>query len=177
MLIGSRTGWLPARAAIHAWSSQLYREVYTTDAVAGGISAEVAIGSAFSRHTPSGPQIAYLYLVPSPIPGTNSSHTPDPPSERIGYARPSQPLKSPVTRTPCAFGAQTANAAPDVWPTSRRCAPSTRHSSSCRPSPIRYRSNSPSVGRCRYGSSRTSSAEPEPEPEPESEPVPEPDPY
>ena len=119
------------------------------------------------RHTPSGPQIAYLYRVPSPMPGTNSSHTPDPPSERIGYARPSQPLKSPVTRTPCALGAQTANDAPVVWPISRTCPPSTRHSSSCRPSPIRYRSNSPSVGRCRYGSSRTSSPEPEPEPEPE----------
>src|SRR5690348_9348372 len=94
MLIGSRTGSLLARASIHAESLQVYREVYTTDAVAGGISATAASGSAFSRHTPSGPQIAYLYRVPSVTPGTNSSHTPDPPSERIGYARPSQPLKS-----------------------------------------------------------------------------------
>ena len=64
--------------------------MYTTDAVAGGFSAALAIGSAFSRHTPSGPQIAYLYLAPSVTPGMKSSHTPEPPSERIGYARPSQ---------------------------------------------------------------------------------------
>ena len=62
----------------------------TTDAVAGGFSAALAIGSAFSRHTPSGPQIEYLYLAPSVRPGMKSSHTPEPPSERIGYARPSQ---------------------------------------------------------------------------------------
>ncbi len=62
----------------------------TTDAVAGGRSVALASGSAFSRHTPSGPQTAYLYLVPSPTPGTNSSHTPELPSERIGSARPSQ---------------------------------------------------------------------------------------
>src|SRR6266513_2575167 len=131
MLIGSRTGLRSARVSIHAESPQACREAYTTDAVAGGCSAAVAIGSAFSRHTPSGPQTAYLYLVPSPIPGTNSSHTPDPPSERIGYARPSLWLKSPVTRTPCAFGAQTANEVPLTVPNSRTCAPSTRHSSSC----------------------------------------------
>jgi hypothetical protein len=123
--------------------------VYTTDAVAGGFSAAAAIGSAFSRHTPSAPQIAYLYRTPSPMPGTKSSHTPTPPSERIGYARPFQWLKSPVTRTPRAFGAQTANEVPLTVPYSRTCAPSTRHSSSCLPSPIRYRSNSPSAGRWR----------------------------
>ena len=71
-------------------SLQVYWEVNTTEAVAGGRSVARASGSAFSRHTPSGPQIAYLYLVPSPTPGTKSSHTPEPPSERIGYARPSQ---------------------------------------------------------------------------------------
>ena len=64
--------------------------MYTTDAVAGGCSVAAASGSAFSRQTPSRPQIAYLYRAPSPTPGMNSSHTPDPPSERIGYARPSQ---------------------------------------------------------------------------------------
>ena len=52
-----------------------------------------------------------------------------------------------------AFGAQTANDVPLAWPASRTCAPSTRHSCSCRPSPIRCRSISPSVGRKRYGSS------------------------
>ena len=49
------------------------------------------------------------------------------------------------------FGAHTANEVPCTSPTglsySRTCAPRTRHSSSWRPSPIRCRSISPSVGR------------------------------
>src|SRR6266566_8141728 len=105
MLIGSRTGSCSARAVTQPSSFQVYREVNTTDAVAGGFSAALAIGSAFSRHTPSGPQIAYLYLAPSITPGMKSSHTPELPSERIGEARPSKKLKTPVTRTPWAFGA------------------------------------------------------------------------
>ena len=60
------------------------REVNTTDAVAGGCSVANAIGSAFFRHWPSRPQMSYLYRLPLPGPGTNSSHTPDPPSLRIG---------------------------------------------------------------------------------------------
>ena len=48
--------------------------------------------------------------------GTNSSHTPLEPSARIGWLRPSQPLKSPMTRTPRAFGAHTANEVPVTWP-------------------------------------------------------------
>ena len=67
---------------------------------AGGTSAAYAIGSAFSRHWPSAPRIANLYAVPLPTPGTNSSHTPERPSWRIGCSRPSQLLKSPLTRTP-----------------------------------------------------------------------------
>ena len=39
MLIGSRTGSRSARASIHPASPQACREVYTTDAVAGGVSA------------------------------------------------------------------------------------------------------------------------------------------
>ncbi len=84
MLIGACTASCSARAAIHSASAQAYREVNTTEAVAGGFSAALAIGSAFPRHTPSGPQTSYLYLAPSAAPGTKSSHTPDPPSERIG---------------------------------------------------------------------------------------------
>ena len=48
--------------------------------------------------------------------GTNSSQTPDAPSDRIGWACPSQKLKSPATRTPRAFGAQTANEDPVTSP-------------------------------------------------------------
>ena len=94
-----------------------------------------------------------LYLVPAWTPGTNSSHTPAEPRDRIGCACPSQKLKSPMTRTPRALGAHTAKDVPVTSPKLRTCAPSTRHSSSCRPSRIRCRSISPSVGRCRYGSS------------------------
>jgi hypothetical protein len=131
----------------------------TTDAVAGGCSVAKAIGSAFSRQVPSRPRMRNLYLVPGPIPGRNSSHTPDEPSERIGVASPVQLSKSPHTRTPTAFGAHTANEVPVTgsfgpsW--LRGCAPSTDHSRSCRPSPIRCRSMSPSVGSHRYGSSTT----------------------
>src|SRR5580692_353918 len=153
MLIGSCTSSVSARAASHSESAQLYSDVKTTDAVSGGTSVASAIGSALSRHTPSRPQTEYLYRAPSPAPGTNSSHTPDPPSERIGCARPSQKLKSPTTLTPRALGAHTANDTPP----SRTCAPRTRQSSSCLPSAIRCRSSSPSVGRYRYGSSWSSS--------------------
>jgi hypothetical protein len=52
------------------------------------------------------------------------------------------------------LGAHTANEVPVMSPRPseprpRTWEPSTCHSSSCRPSPIRCRSNSPSVGRCR----------------------------
>ena len=90
MLTGSRTGCRRARDATQSASAQACREVNTTESVPGGRSVAVASGSAFSRHTPSRPQTAYLYRAPSATPGMNSSHTPDPPSERIGNARPSQ---------------------------------------------------------------------------------------
>src|ERR1035437_6214237 len=83
-----------------------------TDAVPGDFSASAAIGSALRRHEPSGPQMSNLYLAPPAAPGMKISQTPDPPSERIGCACPSQKLKSPITRTPRAFGAQTAKAVP-----------------------------------------------------------------
>ena len=42
----------------------------------------------------------------------NSSHTPELPSVRIMWTRPSQRLKSPTTLTPRALGAHTANDTP-----------------------------------------------------------------
>ena len=48
--------------------------------------------------------------------GTNSSQTPVLPSARIGCAQPTQPSKSPVTRTPCAVGAHTAKLVPVTGP-------------------------------------------------------------
>ena len=80
--------------------------------MSAGFSAQTAIGSAFSRHCPSGPRMTYLYAAPVPTPGTNSSHTPDVPSWRIGCSRPSQLLKSALSRIARAFGAQTANEVP-----------------------------------------------------------------
>ena len=76
----------------------------------------VAIGSALSRHWPSAPRMSYLYRVPAPMAGTNSSHTPETPIWRIGCSRPSQLLKSPFTRTAWACGAQTANDVPVISP-------------------------------------------------------------
>ena len=49
-----------ARSASQSSSCHSCADWYTTEAVAGGVSAYVAIGSALSRHTPSGPQIEYL---------------------------------------------------------------------------------------------------------------------
>ena len=80
--------------------------------MSAGISAQAAIGSAFSRHSPSGPRITNLYAVPLPTSGTNSSQTPEVPSWRIGCSRPSQLLKSALIRTARADGAQTANDVP-----------------------------------------------------------------
>src|SRR5438105_11576748 len=71
-------------------------------------------GSALSRTEPSAPSTSNLYSSPSVISGTNSSQTPELLRLRIGSRRPSQRLKSPTTRTPRAFGAQTAKATPGV---------------------------------------------------------------
>ncbi len=90
MLIGPVCGSVAARVASHSWSPHSYEDCSTTEAVAGGASVARAIGSAFCRQTPSRPRISYLYLVPAPGPGTNSSHTPVDPSARIGKPRPSQ---------------------------------------------------------------------------------------
>ncbi len=48
--------------------------------------------------------------------GMNNSQTPVPPIERIGCPVPSQPLKSPTTRTPSALGAHTAKEVPVTVP-------------------------------------------------------------
>ena len=55
-------------------------------------------------------------MVPSPTFGMNSSQMPVLPMERMGCPVPSQPLKSPTTRTPSAFGAHTANEVPVIGP-------------------------------------------------------------
>src|SRR5437016_5734433 len=110
MLIGPRSG--SARPASHSASRHSCRDSNTTDAFLGGTSVRNAYGSAFSRNLPSRVRISNLYREPGGIPGRNSSQIPDPPSDRIGWSRPSQPLKSPTTPTEAAFGAQTANDTP-----------------------------------------------------------------
>jgi hypothetical protein len=50
-----------------------------------------------------------LYSAPGSTPGMKSSQTPPGSSLLIGWTRPSQRLNSPMTLTPVAFGAQTAN--------------------------------------------------------------------
>ena len=54
----------------------------------------------------------------------NSSQMPLDPSDRIGFRRPSQLLKSPTTETERALGAQTANAVPATPSCVITCAPS-----------------------------------------------------
>src|SRR5215470_15261153 len=87
--------------AIQSESDQLYAESYTTEAVAGATSDHRASGSTFSRQPPSGPRMRNLYLSPGAASGTNSSHTPLWPIDRIGQpVCGPQPVKSPTTRTP-----------------------------------------------------------------------------
>src|SRR5258708_30123992 len=100
----------------------------TTDAVRGGSSWRKPKGSAFSALCPDGCMIQYLYRAPCPRPGTKPSQIPD---EARGLSTClvfDQPLKSPITWTFLAAGAQTAKNAPDLPSTSPRCAPSLSQS-------------------------------------------------
>ena len=92
----------------------------TTDADRGGTSNASANGSAFFRIAPLRARISNLYFSPSGRSGRKISQTPDGTSSRIGCTRPSQPLKSPMTLTRSAFGAQTAKCTPVVVPTVMR---------------------------------------------------------
>ena len=83
-------------------------------AVAGGTSAAKANGSARRLTCPCWLTTSNLYRAPGPTPGRKISQTPELPSTRIGCRRPSQPLKSPTTRTARAPGAHTANEVPGV---------------------------------------------------------------
>src|ERR1700727_1537391 len=69
----------PPRPEVHLVDAERCAYRALSDAVAGVVSAYAAIGSALSRHTPSGPQIENLYRVPARPRGTKSSHTPAPP--------------------------------------------------------------------------------------------------
>ena len=71
--------------------------------------------------------------------GTNVSQMPLTPRLRIGCEAGFQPLKSPMTLTCSALGAQTAKCTPALPSTSRRCAPSFSYA----------RCSVPSLNRCR----------------------------
>jgi hypothetical protein len=88
----------------------------TRDAVCGGTSAANAIGSARSVTDPSAPCTRNLYNPSVGKSGQNSSQTPDEPRLRIGASLPLQWLNSPISVTPLAFGAQTANDTPSTGP-------------------------------------------------------------
>src|SRR5512142_792620 len=137
------SGPAAARWASHASSLQVWWDRKTTDAVSGGHCAANAMGSALSRHTPSGSCNRNLYRSPVPIPSIAAYHTPLLPSGVM--ATPSngpQPVVSEITRTAQAFGAHTENAVPPSY----GWAPSTVHSRSWRPWPNRCRSSSPGFG-------------------------------
>src|SRR5262245_15011101 len=67
---------------------------------------------------------------------------PEWPRWRSGWARGSHPLKSPMTETASAPGAQTANAVPAGPSCRTMCAPSRSYDRQCLPSPSRCRSRS-----------------------------------
>ncbi len=123
------------------------------EAFDGAVSAKRAIGSTFSRHTPSAPRTSYLYRAASQTPSTNRAHTPEPGTKDI--ASPAQELKSPLTRTSCAFGAQSANRVPSTSPrpasgSVTTCEPRDRQQAVSVPrwNPSRSRPVSPPSGSC-----------------------------
>src|SRR4051812_24952142 len=114
-LMGDARWLAAARRSIHSVSCHSYAgSSVTTLAVPGGTSVPKAYGSALRMRRPSAAIISNLYLAPASTPGTNSSHTPDDPSERIGWTRPSQKFQSPTMRTALALGAHTANDVPST---------------------------------------------------------------
>src|SRR5919108_5548144 len=110
MAIGrSSHDFCDGRDVIHASSRQTYLEMSRmTDAVCGGTSNANPNGSLFFRIAPLFVRISYLYLCPSGRSGMNISHTPFGTRCRIACTRPSHALKSPMTLTRSAFGAETA---------------------------------------------------------------------
>src|ERR1700712_492212 len=116
MLMGASALWRSERLDRHSSSSHWYLgRGATIDAVAGGISAARAMGSARAgNRTPFAATISYLYRAPGPMRGIKSSQMPDPWRSRIGWRRPSQRLKSPITETLLAFGAHTEKDTPST---------------------------------------------------------------
>ena len=72
---------------------------------------------------------------------------------RMGWRRPSQVLKSPMTLTRWASGAQTAKVVPSTPSMVRRCAPNRSNGLRCEPSARSQASRSPMIVEKRYGSS------------------------
>src|SRR5688572_16601319 len=112
-------------------------------------SKNVPYGSVFCRRDPSTREvISNLYRWPVSTFGTNVSQIPLTPRLFIGCDTASQPLKSPITLTCLALGAQTAKCTPATPSSSLRCAPSF----SC------ARCSVPSLNRCRSYSVSTPSS-------------------
>src|SRR5919202_2834479 len=144
MLMGASNAWACPRRASHTWSRHSYCErSQTTEAVCGRTSAAKPNGSAFSiRYGENRGLMLYLYSVPWRIPGTKPSQMPDDWRGWSGVAAGSQLLKSPMTLTVSAFGAQTENTTPGVPSTVTTCAPSLSWIRTWVPSLNRYRSKS-----------------------------------
>src|SRR5574338_579117 len=78
----------------------------TTDAVLGRSSLDKAYGSDLISMASPCVCTSNLYLWPAPTHGTKSSQTPELPRQRMGFALPSQWLKSATSDTAFAPGAQ-----------------------------------------------------------------------
>ena len=153
MLMGERSGSAALRFSSQAASFQAnFRVSHTMADCLGGSSKKAPNGSVFTFRFPCASSISNLYSAPSPTPGTKISQTPEDPSTRIAWRRPSQSLKVPMTETRRAFGAQTANAVPATPSSVSSCAPRTSPRRRWLPSPKRCRSVSPTVGQKEYGS-------------------------
>src|SRR6266511_5271676 len=98
-----------ARFRIHSSSCQRCERSHTTEPVRGGVSQKNAKGSALSTRYPRWRETMWnLYTAPGPAWGTNLSQIPEASLAPRGWALGSQPLKSPMTETRSALGAQTA---------------------------------------------------------------------
>src|SRR6476661_3990997 len=127
------------RSDIHAPSPQSYVRSHRTEAWRGGASAKAANGSALSMPVRVTREWTwYLYRAPWRTPGTKPSQIPDCSRGCSWLVALSHELKSPITLTESAFGAQTAKVAPSG--SAERCAPSFSYRWPCVPSLNRCRS-------------------------------------
>ena len=125
MLIGWVSGLRSERLRIHSPSAHSWPSSEATiEQLPGRSCMAKPYGSALRMLRPLRVRSSYLYSVPGPTPGMNSSQIPDAPRVCMACRRPSQRLNGPTTLTRPAFGAHTAKRVPSSPSRVAGCAPS-----------------------------------------------------